>query len=281
MSNELSTQSNNTISTTFTFSPRNLDEAMRLATMIANSDLAPKDYKGKPGNVLVAIQMGEEVGLKPMQALQNIAVISGRPSLWGDAMLALVKAHPEFEDMNEWFENGTAHCMIKRRNQTAQTRTFSVEQAKKAGLKGKAGPWTNYEERMLQMRARGFCIRDVFPDAIKGLQMAEEVIDLPKDEPQHIQAKVVEANQRLGHATAAQHNFRERFAVCTTADELKAEFEKFKLIVQHSEIQALIKAKDQRKSEIEAMQSRPEPVIIETTISNEEWLEEFDKTEVK
>jgi hypothetical protein len=290
MSKDLTTTtSNNTISTGFMFSPRNLDEAMKFATMIANSDLAPKDYKGKPGNVLVAIQMGEEVGLKPMQALQNIAVINGRPAIWGDAQIGIVRSHRDCEAVREWFEGDinaetlTAYCGIIRRGQKEEIRSFSIAQAKKAGLWKKAGPWTQYPERMLQMRARGFCSRDVFADALKGLHMAEEIIDLPKDEPQQVQAKVVEANARLGHNEPQQHRFREKFDACTTAEELRAEFDKFKTIVPHTEIQALIKAKDQRKSEIEALQSRVEaqPEIIEATISTEEWLEDFDKAETK
>ena len=81
----------------FSLTPANLDEAMKFSEMIANSDICPKDFHGKAGNVLVAIQMGLELGLPPMQALQNIAVINGRPSIWGDALPALAQAHPHFE----------------------------------------------------------------------------------------------------------------------------------------------------------------------------------------
>src|SRR6266478_3926901 len=77
------------------FTPTNLTEAIALSKLIAGSDLAPKDFKGKPANVLIAMQMGAEVGLAPMQSLQNIAVINGRPSLWGDAALGVVQVHPD------------------------------------------------------------------------------------------------------------------------------------------------------------------------------------------
>jgi hypothetical protein len=170
----------------FNLVPTTLAEAMDYAKMIADSSICPKDFKGKPGDVLVAMQMGAEVGLKPLQALQNIAVINGRPSIWGDACLALIKAHRDFEDINEWEaldEKGdkTAYCTIKRKGQTPQTRKFSIEDAKKAGLLGKPGSWTQYEPRMLQMRARGFCARDTFPDALRGLILAEEALDLPSE----------------------------------------------------------------------------------------------------
>lgn len=167
----------------FSLTPKNLDEAMKFSEMIADSDICPKDFKGKAGNVLVAIKMGLEVGLPPMQAIQNIAVINGRPTLWGDVIPALARAHPKFEYMNEEFskEGFMAICKIKRKGEPEQIRTFSQEDAQKAGLWGKQGPWSKYPKRMCQMRARAFAIRDVFPDALKGIQVAEEVMDIPRD----------------------------------------------------------------------------------------------------
>jgi hypothetical protein len=60
---------------------------------------------------------------------------------------------------------------------------FSVTDAKKAQLWGKGGPWSQYARRMLQMRARGFALRDAFPDVLRGLITAEEAQDYPTPEP--------------------------------------------------------------------------------------------------
>ena len=163
----------------FSLVPATLAEAMELAKMISNTSMVPKDMQGKAGDVLVAIQMGAEVGLKPMQALQNIAVINGRPSIWGDALIAIVKAHPCCEWVSESFDEAsmTAVCETKRRGEPAAHRTFSMDDARTAGLSGKQGPWKQYPKRMLQMRARGFCLRDIYPDVLKGLSVAEEARD--------------------------------------------------------------------------------------------------------
>ncbi len=163
--------------TTFNFEITSLQQAMDYAKLIADSDLAPKDYKGKPGNALVAIQYGVEIGLKPLQAIQNIAVINGRPCVYGDALIALVQNHPLCEYINETIKDGIAYCTVKRKGEEEHTATFSREDAKKAGLLGKAGPWSSYESRMLQMRARGFALRDKFSDVLKGMAMREEVED--------------------------------------------------------------------------------------------------------
>jgi hypothetical protein len=148
--------------------------------------MVPAGYKGKPQDILVAIGWGYEVGLQPMQALQNIAVINGKPSVYGDAALALVKADSRCAGVKEWIEGEgddmTAHCLVKRRyneDMEETVATFSVLDAKQARLWGKQGPWQQYPKRMLAMRARGFAIRDAFPDAMKGMITAEEAQDYP------------------------------------------------------------------------------------------------------
>lgn len=162
----------------FSLTPQSLDEAMRFADILAKSSIVPKDFNGNPGNILVAIQWGLELGLQPMQAMQNIAVINGRPALWGDAVIALVRGSPLCEFIYETDDGTTATCRVKRRGEDEQVRTFSMEDAKTAGLMGKSGPWTQHPKRMRQMRARAFALRDVFPDVLRGMPVAEEVQDM-------------------------------------------------------------------------------------------------------
>jgi hypothetical protein len=167
--------------------PANMGEAMQFAKMLADSSMVPKDFQGKPANCLIAIQWGYEVGLGPLQAVQNIAVINGRPAIWGDAALALVRAHPACVVIREGVEGEAdarvGWCEVTRKGEGMQRRTFSVADAKRAGLWGKSGPWQQYPDRMLQLRARGFAIRDVFPDALRGVITAEEAQDTPQAEP--------------------------------------------------------------------------------------------------
>ena len=169
------------------FAPTTFSEAKQFAEELASSSLVPKAYTGKPLDVLVAMQWGAEIGLAPMQALQNIAVINGKPSVYGDAAMALVQASPSCEGVEEFFEgtdgtgNYTAVCIAHRKGRKPVTARFSVEDARRAGLWGKQGPWTQYPKRMLQMRARGFALRDAFPDALKGLITVEEAQDFPDE----------------------------------------------------------------------------------------------------
>lgn len=177
--------------------PTTVDEAWRLSRFIADSEMVPKGYRKRPADVLVAIQLGMELGLPPMAALHSIFVANGQPNLYGDGFLAVIMASPVYRDHDEYFEVGaqrretlTAVDLQKDDTQAVctfwrvgsarpRTATFSIAKAKKAGLWSKAGPWSEYPDRMLKFRARGFAGRDAFPDILRGIRIDVEVADLP------------------------------------------------------------------------------------------------------
>jgi hypothetical protein len=215
-------------------------EAMQFSETLAASSMVPRQYQGKPQDILVCVQWGLELGLAPMQALQNIAVINGKPSVYGDAAMALVQASSVCEDVQEFFEGeGTANpiavCIAKRRGRTPVTVRFSVEDAKRAGLWGKQGPWTQYPKRMMAMRARGFALRDAFADVLKGLITAEEAQDYPTEQAPRditpakpanpldaIAAPVVEPEVDV--IAEAQANAAAQMAAAEDAEDIEAQF---------------------------------------------------------
>lgn len=159
--------------------PQNMDEMARFATMVVKSGMAPKGLES-PEKVAIAVMKGLEVGFTPFQSLADIAVINGRPTIWGDGLIALVRR--DGHQVHEWLEGEgdamVASCTLKRSDTGEEiTRSFSVADAKKASLWGKQGPWQAYPKRMLQMRARGWAVRDGAADSMKGLRVAEEERD--------------------------------------------------------------------------------------------------------
>ena len=184
MNTDLAIQTPSTEQDGFKMQPRTLEEAMKFCEIMANSDLVPNCYKGKPGNIMVAIQMGNELGMTPMRALRSIAVINGRASIWGDDMLAMVLASPVCEYVDESESTDTVGvCKTKRKTCAEQVSRFTLEDAKRAGLLGKQGSWQTNTSRMLKLRARGFGLRDTFADVLAGLVSAEEALDLPSTAP--------------------------------------------------------------------------------------------------
>lgn len=173
--------------------PSDMDQLWRAAQAVAKSGLAPKGID-TPEAVFVAMEMGLELGLPLMASLQNIAVVNGRPTLWGDSQLAVVRSTGELEEFSEWYEQAgkrlvrnpstfddatAAVCRVKRRGMEASETAFTVGDAKRASLWGKQGPWTQYPARMLRFRARSFALRDQFGDALRGLLSTEEAQDIP------------------------------------------------------------------------------------------------------
>ena len=163
--------------------PANLAELERVATTFSKTAIAPPAFRGKPADVLAALLYGNAVGLSPAQSLFGVQVVNGRPALTIDAMTAVVRSSPHFEDLQETVESpGTdkaaAVCLAKRRGCSPVVSRFSVADAKRAGLWGGRGPWSAHPDRMLRIRARTFALRDLFADVIAGFTSAEEADEI-------------------------------------------------------------------------------------------------------
>lgn len=174
--------------------PSSFEDVQRMARMAITAGLFKGDRKDTADSLLgkatMALMQGLEVGLPPMQAIQQIAVINGRCVIWGDAVPALLWSHG-FK-LKEWMDGRVAYCAVTRPNGEIITRLFSETDARKARLwderptvtktwDGKAeqkpndSPWFRFPDRMLQMRARGFAVRDGAPDVLRGIYMREEI----------------------------------------------------------------------------------------------------------
>jgi hypothetical protein len=163
--------------------PQSFEDAYRIAKLVVAAGMAPHGMDTAE-KVTIAIMHGLEVGLTPLQALQRIAVINGRPTIWGDAAIGLVRASGKAQYVKEWIEGDgdkmVAHCETCRKGETQTIYgVFSVEDAKTAKLWGKAGPWQQFPKRMLQMRARAFALRDGYADVLGGMYLREELEDVP------------------------------------------------------------------------------------------------------
>lgn len=175
----------------FTQLPDSFTEARKLCEFLATSKIIPKEFQGRPNDIFVAISWGQQIGIKaPMVALNNIAVINGKPSLWGDAPLALVRQSHECEfviEDNEAFAyardkvpgwehlknvdpDSTSICVGKRKNQPVAVREFSAADVKQAGL---GNVHNKYPKDMRKYKARARLLNHLFPDIIQGLSQAE------------------------------------------------------------------------------------------------------------
>lgn len=160
----------------------NTAQACMFAMMMSESKMLPPNTT--PQQAAIAIIAGKGIGMNPFSAVQNIAVINNRPSIWGDALVALALSTGEVEDMKtEWIANKegkrvACRYLVKRKHIASPfVGEFSLKMAQEAGLLNRQ-PWKLYTQRMLENRARAFAIRNAFADVLMGVSVREEQEDI-------------------------------------------------------------------------------------------------------
>ena len=168
------------------FEPATLDDAWRLAKLVVASGLGPKAVR-TPEAAVVMILTGRELGLTAMQSLRSVHVVEGKPLLSADLMLALCLRLPTCE-LFACVEtsDAVASFVAKRRGQPETRLSFSIEQARAAGLSGKDN-WKKYPAAMLRARAIAALARLVFPDAFVGVYEEDEI---PRQQSAHVESDV-------------------------------------------------------------------------------------------
>ena len=166
--------------------PQTMKGKYEMAGVLARSGLIPKGLDTAE-KVFVALQWGHELQLSPMVAVNNVAVINGKPTLSADIMSAVVKRSPEYGGI-EWIKNTDteAECKITRILGNGKTESiisrFTIEDAKKAGLAGR-DVWQKYPRRMLKHRCLSYGLKDMFPDILAGLYTPEEMESTMPEQP--------------------------------------------------------------------------------------------------
>lgn len=183
--------------------PKSFEDIQRMANMMLSTGMMPQGCDTLPKAILL-VTKAFELGMPFTQVASGLMIVRNKPAVWGDAALGLITRSPECGGLEETFEGEgdklMAVCKVIRIKlcidgtyaRIHTTRTFSVEDAKRASLWSKSGPWKDYPKRMLQMRARAFALRDSFPDLLNGLAIAEEVQDFPEDSRQVEQTRAAD-----------------------------------------------------------------------------------------
>lgn len=180
--------------------PQNMDELWRVSKAVHLAGLAPAALVGKKEGdeaisaISVAIMSGAELGLKPMVALRSFTVINGKPALYGDGLINVVRQSGKVAYLRTGHDerNGKliGWCEAKRNDTGEEKRVeFSQEDATRAGLwqteaivtkynkferkneqKPNDSPWWRFPQRMLAWRAAGYCLRELFGDVLGGIR---------------------------------------------------------------------------------------------------------------
>lgn len=145
------------------------------------SAIAPAAHQSRlfgvssPEQAMMIMAKGHELGLPVTAAFELIQVIQGKPTLSPRGALALVLASGMLEDMQ--IDDQPGHCTVtmKRRNVPAYTLSWTIDDAKRAGVIKADSAWQSYQANMLRWRAIGFVIDVLFSDITGGLKRADEL----------------------------------------------------------------------------------------------------------
>ncbi len=227
-------------------SPHLYEHYQKVAVMLSKSGVIPNAYRGKAEDIFVAMAMGYQLGFPIEQSLQDIAVVNGRPCLWGDGLLSLALNHADCQSIDEEpirdERTGTVigyRCTVIRKGHKPHTKQFTLQDAEVAGLLTRGTVWKSYPERMLQMRARSYAIRDKFADALRGLRVAE----IEQEDARIIDAEITIVPQgetqteKLKSALKARSEEKEPIKpiVADVADESISTKEKIKVLLIEKE----------------------------------------------
>ena len=209
-----------------------MSEVFRLAQALSEaSGFVPSNYVGKPNAIAAAILTGIELGMGPMESLREIHIVQGRPTLSAACMLGrALRAGIAVE----WIESSDNAARLRlTRNGVSYEQAWALDDAKRAGLLQKSGPWLQYPAAMLRARCISAAVRAFCPDVIGGggLYTPEEVRDIepsprpvlmePTPAPIPIPAKTVSEVRPLDEESKRMRE-PERFSDCHDADELQS-----------------------------------------------------------
>jgi len=163
--------------------------ALRMANALAKSTIVPKEYQSNPSNCLIALEMASRMNTSPMQVMQNLFVINGRPSWSAQYIIGVINASRKYMHELKFEVSGKGEslaCYVWTTDLQGEKivgPTISMQMAHDEGWVAKNGSkWKTMPEIMIRYRAASFFGRLYCSDMIMGIYEKEEVIELTADE---------------------------------------------------------------------------------------------------
>jgi hypothetical protein len=142
-----------------------------VAELAAWGDLAKKSGVVPPSTTreqaMAIVQTGRELGLQPFQSLRSMSFIGGRLTMSVQLQLAL--ARRQGGRLESIKETDDSCCVTLGRGDERIACTYTINDARKAGLVKPGGAWEKYGRQMLRWRAIGDALRLIAPDLVMGL----------------------------------------------------------------------------------------------------------------
>ena len=165
------------------------NKLFKIASVISKTQLVPDNYRNRPEDCTIAIDIANRNGMSPLSVMQNLYVVKGKPTWSGQACIAMLKASPEFGHVKPVMvgERNTDgwgcyfEAIDKYDGKIINGSLITIKMAKDEGWYSKAGSkWQTMPEQMLQYRAAAFFARIYMPNALMGYKVEGEAEDIAK-----------------------------------------------------------------------------------------------------
>lgn len=147
------------------------------AKIVAQSSLIPAEYRGKPADIVWAMDIGDALGVPYTQVMQSMVVARGRMTMSADLMGAVVRRAGHKLRLREDGDSVTADLIRADDPDYTFTVTWDKAKAQAAGLWGSRGPWQQYPRQMLRARAITEVCRQGASDALAGPAYTPEELE--------------------------------------------------------------------------------------------------------
>ena len=156
-------------------------EAWRISSNLSQSDIIPVQYQNKPANVLIALEMAIRMRTSPMQVMQNLYIVNGKPAWSSQYIIAVInssgkyKQELQFELSGEGEKLSCYAWVIDKNDNKLVGPTITMQMAKTEKWIDKSGSkWKTMPDVMIRYRAASFFGRIYCPDLIMGIYAVEE-----------------------------------------------------------------------------------------------------------
>ena len=165
------------------------NELFKIGSVMSKTQLVPDNYRNKPEDCTIAIDIANRNGMSPLSVMQNLYVVKGKPTWSGQACIAMLRASKEYEHVKPVMvgERNTDgwgcyfKAIDKSDGEVAKGTLVTIQMAKDEGWYSKPGSkWQTMPEQMLQYRAAAFFARIYIPNALMGFSVEGEAEDISK-----------------------------------------------------------------------------------------------------
>lgn len=184
---------------------QNFSQTKEIAKALSCSDLIPDHFRGKPANVLLALEFAARNDIAPFAAMQSMYVVHGKVGMTAAMAISLARKHNVWKSLkyvvSGYDESLTVTAIATLHDGDTVETTVSYLMAYRAGWT-KNAVYKSIPEQMLKYRAATFLIRSNFPEVLFGMQTVEELRDveaskLPDVTPHSEMIMIEEAHEEL------------------------------------------------------------------------------------